>query len=227
MGHTLGICAAAVTAATLAACGASQPPTLGPAELAVVTQNMDASLNAPLKAVHQNLVRSNKDQHLYPQELIISGPEDTTHTDWWLYKAGFLKLAGFENYQAYFTLTPEGEAFAVGTPPKWLATALQGQPKIACDGSSTAGVCKVSGIAVVSVTPEGQKHLAETAIPPQPFEATVDYAPAGWSVSALSLGDGGVLRAKSHNAIFGDAKAAYQSRMAYAAKVNREAAKLW
>jgi hypothetical protein len=211
------VLAAAVLAATVSACGETGTPTVGASELALVSQSIDAELNAPLKAAQQNLVRANADKAVYPQELVITGPGDATPTDWWLYKLGYLKLAGAAGYQAYFGLTPTGEAFAGGGAPHWLASALQGEPQSECSGSHSTGVCKVSGTVTVAPTAAGAGPLTGVAIATQPFTAELEYTPAGWRVTSLTD-----FRTKAHLAIFGDAATIAAARSKWAGEVNRQ-----
>ncbi len=225
MRQTTKVCAwglAATAAMALTACGKDagdrQP---GPAEIALVTQQLDSELNDPVQRLHKSLVRATSDKRIYPEELEVSGEGDPTPVDWWAYDQGLIRLAGVADYRGYFGLTPKGEAFEQAPAPAWLAARLQGPMQLNCSSGSAYTTCKASGIATVLPTKDGAAFLQGRTLPQQAFTADLDYGASGWTVSELHATSGAEPAEAMRTAIFGDRDSVAKARYRFAIQMNK------
>jgi hypothetical protein len=61
---------AVMAVVSLAACGQQRRP--GPAEIALLTRQLDAELNAPVQSLHEEVIRSIADKWIFPEELVVT-----------------------------------------------------------------------------------------------------------------------------------------------------------
>ena len=218
-------CAGALAAAmlaSLAACDGSTKRQPGPAELALVTQQLDLQLNEPAQRLHSSLVAADSDKRIYPEELVLSADGGPVPVDWWIYQKGWIRLAGVDSYsRGYFGLTPEGEAFAKTESPRWLESSFQGQPKLTCAGNGGWLSCKVAATASVHATKEGATLFDAVSVAPVSFEADLQYGPSGWSASDLQATDKSDPAATARTAMFGDRDSAYKAHYKWGEAMNR------
>ena len=211
--------------ASIAACGPSGPEP-GPAEMALVKQQIQVEMSAPINAMQKQLRRAARDDIYTAEMQVPSGDGAPLPLDWWLFQRGFIKLAGADRYmQGYFSLTPAGVAFVDGKAP-WLAVDFQGAPTVTCAGSKSRGACQVAGTAILSPGPgAGSNGLKGAPLQTQAFTIGLEYGPNGWTVGDLSLGSGQEAYVAARDALFGSYETILSQRIAYAETVNKEAAK--
>ena len=162
----LVLCAAAAT-------GCEDPtPQPGPSELALVTRKIDAGMNAPVTTVRKKITRAADDGKINNWELFIPADGQTTPVDWWAAKHGFMKMGGVHQGYPYFSITPEGEAFAKSEAP-WLTASFQAPPTVSCAGSKSLASCRVAGVALITPTAEAGKAFEGQVLKAQPFFATL------------------------------------------------------
>ncbi len=208
----------------LVGCGEEKGVQPGPAELALVTEQLDQQLNASLVQLQRKLVEANRDKRIYVEELTLSGKDETIPSDWWIYDNGLMKIGGVDTYHAgYFALTPKGEAFANGAPPHWLAASFQGKPQVVCASRQSWASCKVSAIATVQRAREAPDFFSlRSPIAQQTFAADLEFGPSGWQVSEFTPAPGQDPTQTALTAIFGDDARIAKARNAFAMKVNRQ-----
>ena len=217
------MCAAALVGSVLlAGCGeraAERRP--GPAELALITQQLDAELNGAAKIAHHNLVHANLDKRIFADELNLAGNSESVPVDWWNYRRGFLKLAGADGYLAYFKLTPKGEAFAAAAPPRYLTSSFQAPPRLTCAGERNWVSCKVAAVAAITSTAQGADGLEGPPAPALPIEADLSYGPQGWTATELHTTSGPPAFVVGRTALLGDSVAAGKARYQFAVQMNK------
>jgi len=204
---------------SLAACDQQRRP--GPAEIALLKQQLDAEMNAPIQSLHEEVIRSIADKWIFPEELVVTGEGDPTPVDWWLYGKGFIRLAGVVQYRGYFALTPKGAAFAKAPTPQWLAARFETPLQLNCAGEGSWANCQVSGVAAVTPTKASASLLGGLRFPPQAFQANLVYGPAGWRVENLQATQGPELSEAMRTAIFGDPESIGKARYQWALDMNR------
>ncbi len=211
-----------IAGASLAACDDNAGPKPGPAELALVTHELDGVLNLPARQLQDNLKRAAADHRIYAEEMVITGPPGTTPVDWWVYRKGLLRVAGVDTYyRGYFDLTPKGEAFVNGAQPRWLASTFQGQPQLVCAGEGGFTSCRVTAVATVKLTPEGAALFDSASIAPQRFTAALASGPSGWSASELQITGDADPWLTVRTALFGDHDAIDKAHYDWAVRMNR------
>jgi hypothetical protein len=220
------IWALAAASLLLSACGeaARQP---GPAELALATGQLDEELNAPAQEIRSTLRLAAADGRIYAEEIVLTGSFGSTPMDWWVYRHGYIKPAGFDAYgHGYFVPTPKGEALLKGPPQKWLSSAFQGAPRVACAGNGGWQSCRVTGVAVVSLTREGADLFEGVTLASVAFTCQLEYGPSGWSASELETTPPD-LSAGLRAALFGDHDAIQKAHYDWGMQMNRRARSLF
>ena len=188
-----------------------------------MTQQLDLQLNEPAQRLQRGLIEANADKRIYPEELVLSAEGGPVPVDWWIYKKGWVRLAGVDSYsRGYFGLTPAGEAFAKAPPARWLESSFQGQPKLTCAGNGGWVSCKVAASASVRATKEGAALFDALAVAPVSFEADLQYGPSGWSASDLHTTDKSDPPAAARIAMFGDRDSAYKAHYKWGEAMNRK-----
>ena len=206
----------------LAACSDNTGPQPGPVQLALVTRQLDDVLNLPARQLRDNLKRAAADHRIYAEEMVITGPPGTTPVDWWIYRKGFLRVAGVDTYyRGYFDLTPKGEAFVNGPAPQWLASTFQGQPQVVCAGEGGFTSCRVTASATIKLTADGAALFDSASIAPQSFTAALHNGPSGWSADELEVTGGTDTWLSVRTALFGDHDAIDKAHFGWAVRMNR------
>ncbi len=212
-----------VAAMALSGCGASGSSDPGRQELALATGALDQQLNAPAEAMRSALASANADKHIFPSELVISDASSQTTVDWWLYDHGYIRVGGVEAYQGYFVLTPKGEAWLEGGPPRWLVSSFKGQPDVVCSGSQMFMSCRVTANATVAAAPDAKELIADpSVVPPQSFQVVLQKGTDGWSASDFASSTTPAPAESGRRALFGDPKAIGRARARYAEEVNKQ-----
>lgn len=213
------LCAAA--AFSLAACDSvGHKP--GPAELALVTAQLDTELNDAPQRLQLSLVNADRDHRVHAPEIVVAGNGWTIPADWWVYRQGWLRFAGIDEYSyGYFTLTPAGRAFVDGPRPVWLKSSFKQPPQVDCAGGGSWTSCKVTGTAVVGETPEGQKLLGPASLPEFALQAELDFGPEGWDVKQFQIASGGQPTELSRTTMLGDRDHIYKAHWKFAVEANR------
>jgi hypothetical protein len=191
----------------LAACDSPPERRPGPAELALITRELDSQLNTPARQLQYVLKRAQTVRRIYADQIVVSGPAGLTPLDWWVARQGYIKFGGVDHFYhaGYFVLTAKGSAFVNGPPPSWLVLTLQGQPQVVCAGNSGFLSCRVTGVVTIKPSSEGAALFpADVSIPAQPFTGELQYGPSGWSADNVEFTGGGDLWMTIRTALFGD-----------------------
>jgi hypothetical protein len=216
---------AALAVAALGAC-TERPRTPGPAELALVTQQLDRQLNAPAASLQRNMKEADRDKRVYVEELTVAPDNVVIPVDWWVYRQGWIKLAGVDSYyRGYFSLTPPAEAFIAGPSPRWLVSRFKSPPQVSCTSGGSFTGCQVSGVAGVSQAPEAAGLFKFKGMPDAPLQAELDYTPQGWQVAELKVG-GQPVGPAARIAMFGDWPEIYKARDRFALQADRDLRRL-
>ncbi len=201
-------------------CGSDPGPQPGAAEKALAFSAVDGALNSAGPGMQKLLASAGRDGMIYPEELRLPVPEGSIPVDWWLYNHGNLRIAGVNQYMAYFGLTPAGQAFVKAPAPAWLASSPQAAPEWSCSGPRTWVTCRMTATVVVRPTAAGAAVLALPDVAAQAVDLDLEYRPQqGWRVSALR--SEAALSKAGATAVFGDAAGINAARNRYAAVVNR------
>jgi hypothetical protein len=210
---------AALVCLSLAGCGQERRPTA--ADFDHVTQRLDDELNAPVKSLRDNLVRSLADQKIFDPEMVVTGEGNPTPVDWFVYDKGLVRFGGVSEYYGFFVLTQKGQAFAAQKRPQWLMGVIEGQPQVTCAGGGSWESCKVVATAQVKRTPEGVGFVGTDRFPQVSYQADLVYGPSGRRVDQFETTDPEDVSEASRRWIFGDDASAGKAHYRFGLKVYR------
>lgn len=214
--------AAAASALCLSACGDDSPPSPTAADLSVITQGLDEQLADPAKQIRETLKQANSDKRVYSEEMFVRGEGQLIPVDWWDYDQGLIQKSGVDAYsRGYFAVTPKGQALLNAPTPHWLVSRFKGAPQVNCEGTKSSGSCTVTGVAQVTPTAQAGPMFEGRTVPDQPFQATVQYDPSGWSLQELHTSGQTTPQDAARLALLGDDAAMAKARSRFYAEVSR------
>jgi len=118
-------------------------------------------------------------------------------------------------------LTPRGEALVKGPPAHWIASSIEGEPKMSCSDGGSVVSYRITGVAAVQPSQEGADLLKGRTFQREPFQADMVYGPAGWRLEELRTEGGPDPSVAALTGIFGDPEAVGKARYRFALEMNR------
>ena len=161
------------------------------AAAAALAQAVAALMNGPVGELHAVLGRAAADGAIYSEELGVSGAQDTTPVDWWLWNKGFIEAGGSDSFgRAWFQLTPRGRAWVDAPTPVWISALPKAPPALDCGASTsiTEARCTIQGNFGTALTTSGKSVIAGVELQDVAAKAVAQYSPStGWTIASVQF----------------------------------------
>lgn len=170
----------------LGACGKKEAPETVDAEaLDMVAQAVADELNEPPAAI-QLLLRQSAEKPQVGWDTLNIGVGGQAHpVGAWLYRHGYLSLAGTQYVtRPVFALTEKTRTLLQSPDQPWFDAAAGEATSVNCgtEAALNAGGCEVEVVVTPSLTPAGRAAIGSPKLEPITVRAVVAVAEEGWDV---------------------------------------------
>jgi hypothetical protein len=174
----------------LGACGKKEAPETVDAEgLDMVAQAVADELNEPPAAIQLLLRQSAERPQVGWDNLSIGVGGEAYPVGAWLYRHGYLELAGTQYVtRPVFALTEKTRTLLQSPDQPWFEAAAGEATSVNCgtEAALNAGGCEVEVTVTPTLTPAGRAALGSPKLEPMTVRAVVAVAEDGWDVPMYS-----------------------------------------